>query len=242
MKKRNQYHPNLKNMSAVDLINLKNKIGLPFNKMGNTYVEQYNSFWFWKLSVEQYNNGHILDAIHLDHTCKMLIGILPKWQTYRGVKCNYKKMLPTALYQIAGAYSEIRNYSLLEFHKIPDKPLRLIWDTLGSVKEQIEVKRSDLNYFTIAICKPLMFLWGQTLAFDSINRRNIQKDTSLQLSNTFSAANRWTFPYWKIVMLDFQKALLQKPEIIKYCQLHSFSLFGSNSIIPYGRYLDLCYY
>jgi len=130
----------------------------------------------------------------------------------------------------------------LEFHRIPDDPLRLIWDTLGNVKEQIGFKRSDLKYFIIAVCKPLMFLWGQTLAFDSVNRRKIRKDNSLQLNNTLLATNRWTYSSWKIVMLDFQKVLLQKPEVIKYCQLHSFSVFGSNSIIPYGRYLDLFYY
>ncbi len=229
-------------MSAINLINFKNKVEIPFKMGSNMYIEQYNDFWYWKLSVEQYNRGHILDGAHLHDTCKMLLRILPRWQTYRGSNCNYKKMLPIALYRIADAYAEIRHYSIFEFHRIPDHTLRFIWDTLGSVKERIGEKRSDLNYCTIAVCKPLMFLWGQTLAFDSVNRRNIRKDSSLQLSIILSVANRWSYAYWKIIMLDFQKVLTQKPEIIEYCQVYSFSVFGSNSIIPYGRYLDICYY
>lgn len=226
----------------MDLTSFKNKVELPSNKGGIIYVDQYNDFWSWKISVEQHNRGYILDTVHLDDTCKKLLGILPRWQTYRGVKCDYEKRLPTALRQIADAYSEIKRYSLLEFNRIPDDPLKFIWDTLGSVKERSGVKQGDLNYFIIAVCKPLMFLWGQTLAFDSINRKNIRKDNSLRLSIALSTASRWTYSDWKTVMLDFQKELLQNPQIIEYCQLHSFSVFGSNSIIAYGRYLDLYYY
>jgi len=178
----------------------------------------------------------------LDDACKRLLGILPRWQTYRGVKCNYEKGLPIALSRIFDAYNEIRRYSLLEFHQIPDATLRFIWDVLGRVKEESGKRRANQDYFIIAVCKPLMFLWGQTLAFGSINRINIRKDASLQLTNRLQRGSRWTYSQWKAVMQDFQRELLQNPEIISHCQSHSRRVFGSDSIVPYGRYLDIYYY
>ena len=226
----------------MDLTSFKRKIEALRSTASSKYVKQYNDFWTWKISVEQNRHEHILDAQHLDDTCYKLLEILPRWQTYRGLKCNYEKGLPTALHQIQEAYSQIRQYSLLEFNQVPEEPLMTMWDACGRVKEIPGVTQSDLNYFIIAVCKPLMFLWGQTLAFDSINRKNIRNDHSLRLTSTLSTATRWTYSNWKTIMLDFQKELLEKPEIIEYCRQHYFSIFGSNSIIPYGRYLDIYYY
>jgi hypothetical protein len=235
-------NPNLNNRGQMDLVSLKCKVEFSINKDTAPYISQYNDFWRWKISVERDNEGHILDADHIDNTRDRLLAILPSWQTYRGVKCNYEKELPIALGRIADAYNEIKQYSLLEFHQVPEDLLRFIWDTLGRVKEKDGVGRTDLNYFIIAVCKPLMFVWGQTLAFDSINRMNINKDWSLQCINHIELRNRWTYSYWKSVMQDFQRELLQQPNIIDYCGSHSNVAFGSNSIIPYGRYLDIYYY
>jgi len=226
----------------VDLISFKSKVELPSNKGSIIYINQYNDFWTWKISVEKQNRGHILDTVHLDDTCKKLLEILPRWQTYRGVKCNYEKRLTMALARISDAYNEIRQHSLLEFHQIPDATLRFIWDVLGRVKEELGDRRVNQDYFIIAVCKPLMFLWGQTLAFDSINRINIRKDASLKLTSHLQSGSRWTYSQWKSVMWDFQKELLQNPEVINHCQFHSYQVFGSDSIVPYGRYLDLYYY
>jgi len=226
----------------MDLVGFKYKVELSINKDSASYITQYNDFWKWKISVERHSKGHILDAEHMDYTRKRLMAILPGWQTYRGAKCSYEKELPIALGRIVDAYNEIKQYSLLEFHKVPDDLLRFVWDTLGRVKEDSGVSRTDLDYFVIAVCKPLMFLWGQTLAFDSINRININKDRSLQFTLQLLRRSRWTYSYWKSVMQDFQRELLQKPDIIDYCKSHSCRVFGSNSIIPYGRYLDLYYY
>jgi hypothetical protein len=226
----------------MDLISLKNKVELSLNHESVPYIAQYNDFWTWKNSVERAGYRHILDIDHIDDTCKRLLSILPGWQTYRGAKCNYEKELPHALGKVSDAYNKIRQYSLLEFHQIPDEPLRLIWESLGCVKEAFGIRRTNLDYFIIAICKPLMFLWGQTLAFDSINRINIKKDSSLQITSPLLSTSRWTYSYWKAIMQDFQRELLQKPDIIDYCKSHSYLVFGSNSIIPYGRYLDIYYY
>lgn len=226
----------------MDLTSFRNKVELLSNKASVTYINEYNDFWTWKISVERYRHGHILDTNNIDVTCKRLLAILPGWQTYRGVKCSYEKELPIALGGISDAYNQIRQYSLLEFHQIPDEPLRFIWDALGCVKEEFGIRRANLDYFIISVCKPLMFLWGQTLAFDSINRINIRKDSSLRITNTFPSTSRWTYSCWKAVMQDFQRELLKRPEIVNYCRSHSYLVFGANSIIPYGRYLDIYYY
>ena len=226
----------------MDLISFKNKVEVPSNKGSINYINQYNDFWNWKISVEQHNYRHILDAVHLDDTCKRLLEILPRWQTYRGVKCNYEEGLPMALARISDAYNELRQHSLLELRQVSDATLRYIWDVLGRVKEELGNRRVNQDYFIIAVCKPLMFLWGQTLAFDSINRMNIRKDDSLRLTDRLESGSRWTYSQWKSVMQDFQRELLQSPEIINHCQSHSRRVFGSDSFVPYGRYLDLYYY
>ncbi len=226
----------------MDITIFEHKIEIPPDGRSTSYINQYNNFWAWKINVEQQNDSHILDSKHINDTCERLLGILPRWQTYRGVKCNFEKELPLALTTIADAYNMIRQYSLLEFQQIPDKPLRLIWDTLGRIKEKHGISRTNTECFIIAVCKPLMFIWGQTLAFDSINRINIRKDNTLMVTKTHLGTSRWPYLYWKNLMLDFQRELLKAPDIVNYCQKHSKQVFATNLIVPYGRYLDLYYY
>lgn len=226
----------------MDMTSFKNKIETPQNGRSASYIKQYNEFWDWKISVEQKSDNHILDAGHVNDTCKKLLEILPRWQTYRGIKCDYEKELPLAITAISHSYNRIRQYSLLEFNQIPDESLRLIWESLGLVKEKYKIKRPNLGYFIIAVCKPLMFIWGQTLAFDSINRINIRKDHSLEITETPLGDSRWSYSQWKTIMQDFQLELLKAPEVIDYCQSHSRRIFGTDFVVPYGRYLDLYYY
>jgi hypothetical protein len=228
----------------MDIISFKNRMEHLPNGRGLSYVNQYNDFWTWKIGVEHQYRSHILDSRHVEETCTRLLKILPRWQTYRGVKCNLEKELPDALTTITVAYDLIRRYSLLEFHQIPDEPLRLIWDTLGNIKENNRpnaTNETNTEHFVIAVSKPLMFMWGQTLAFDSINRINIRRDKSLLVAKDYLGANRWSYLNWKYMMLDFQGELLKHPEIIAYCEQHSLQVFSSG-FIPYGRYLDLYYY
>ena len=226
----------------MDITSFKNKIELIPNGRSISYIKQYNEFWVWKISVEQRSDSHILDARHVNDTCKKLVEILPRWQTYRGIKCDYEKELPLAIATISHAYNKIRQYSLLDFHQIPHESLRLIWDSLGLIKEKYGIQRPNLDYFIIAVCKPLMFIWGQTLAFDSINRINIRKDRSLEIAETPPKDSRWSYSQWETIMRDFQLELLKAPEIIDYCQSRSRQIFGTDFIVPYRRYLDLYYY
>ncbi len=226
----------------TDIAVFRSKIESVSNPRIWMYLSQYNSFWTWKISVEAQSPHHILDDDHLKETSEKLLAVLPKWQTYRGVKSDYRRGLPLALSKISDAYNEIRQYSLLEFDRIPDDPLRFVWEILASVKEKQRTERSDSAHFVIAACKPLMFLWGQTLAFDSINRIRIGRDTSLQVTRKGLESNRWTYSRWKDLMQDFQRALQQRPDIINFCRSYSSQLFGSDIMVPYGRYLDLYYY
>jgi hypothetical protein len=223
----------------MDLTSFKAKLQ---SKSNMNYRSQYNSFWQWKVEVEKEPKSHILDDEHRADTCRKLLDILPGWQTWRGAKCDYQKVFPVALGNIASSYSQVRQYSLLDFDEIPTEPLEEIWHELGRVKEELGTRTARGDYFIIAICKPLMFLWGQTLAFDSRNRKGIRRDHSLSLTISIPRAVRWEFSKWKAIMSNFQSELCSKPAIISFLQQNAGKAFNSNLAIPYGRYLDIYYF
>lgn len=204
-----------------------------YSKNYMTYDSQYNDFWKWKIHIEEGGKGHILDGNHRDDACSKLLDILPGWQTWRGVECDYMKMLPVALSNTANAYDQIRNYSLLDFDKIPDEPLELIWHELGRVKTESGDRREGGDYLVISICKPLMFLWGQTPPFDSRNRDKMY---------LFPLGARWDFEWWKEALGDLQKELLRHTKVVSYCREKAVEIYGSDYVIPYGRFLDIYYY
>ncbi len=197
------------------------------------YDIQYNNFWKRKIEIEACSTGHILDDNHRDDTCKKLLEILPGWQTYRGVQCDYATWLPISLANIADAYNQIRNYDLLNLNKIHNKPLKLIWHELGRVKTKFGKRNKTGDYSIISVCKPLMLLWGQTPPFDSIPRRNL----SLSI-----LGSSWDFGCWKVALQGLQKELLKNPNVTKYCRKKAIKIYNSAYIIPYGRFLDIYYY
>jgi len=205
------------------------------------YDREYNDFWQWKIATEKNGTSHILDGEHLPQTCQKLLNILPGWKTWRGVQCKYQKLFPIALGNISTAYNEIRKYSLLEFATIPEEPLKLIWHELGRVKEEFGCRRDRGDYFVIPICKPLMFLWGQTLPFDSRNRENIKGDSLLRLEIRI-LGRRWYFCEWKRVLTDFNKKLSANAELLSYCTEKAKEIYKSEYAIPYGRFLDIYYF
>lgn len=207
-----------------------------------TYRSQYNSFWKWKIGIEKDAKSHILDDEHRADTCKKLLDILPGWQTWRGAECDYQNVFRVALSNIAGSYGQIRQYSLLNFSEIPGELLEEIWHELGRVKEKSGTRRTRGDYFIISICKPLMFLWGQTLAFDSRTRKNIRDDRSQLLTTSMPRGRRWELSQWKTMMNDFQRHLSSEPEIIRFLEQKASEVFNSNRVVPYGRYLDIYYF
>jgi len=126
---------------------------------------------------------------------------------------------------------------LLEFDKIPNEPLEIIWHELGSIKTF--EKNKGGYYLAMATTKPLMFLWGQTLAFDSVVRGRMPRfdDASFDLTG-----NYWTFEQWKEMMLRFQHELRQQPEAIDLFKKVSLEEYGNDSAVPYGQFIDLYYW
>ncbi len=206
------------------------------------YVDQYNSFWAWKTYVERDGEDHILDAQHHAETSRRLLGILPGWQTYRGVGCDYRRTLPASLRRVSEAYAEIRRHTILDFDRVREEPLRLIWHELGRIKEKPGDTREDSAHLVISICKPLMFLWGQTLAFDSANRRNIRSDRTIHFDTSIPLTGRWTLARWRTIMLGFQRELLRRPAIVSCCESVAGKVFGTAAPVPFGRFLDSYYY
>lgn len=200
------------------------------------YADDFRGFWRWKLRTET-KNEHILDDSHRRETYRRLCRILPKWLTYRPYdSTTCLRILKNSLENFSDAYDQIRNHILLEFNEVPNKPLELIWHELGRAKEENGNRNSFSSYYIVAISKPLMFLWGQTLAFDSIVRGFVPR------SYHVSRDSRWVFEEWKRVMESFQESLKRQPKVVELFKETSREQYGTDSFIPYGQFLDLYYW
>lgn len=202
----------------------------------SSYMSELDGFWRWKLATES-NEEHILDSTHRRETCRKLGSILRGWQAYRpfgSIACL--KILQDSLATICDAYNEIRSYSLLQFDSVPIEPLELIWHELGRVKEEGGKRNKHGRYYIVSLSKHLMFLWGQTLAFDSRVR------THIPLSYRVPRNSRWSFEEWKSVMGHFEEDLKANPEIVDAFKKESLKRYGTDSMVPYGRFLDIYYH
>ena len=195
-------------------------------------MKEFDSFFRWKLNVEQ-TNAHILDDTHRKIAYVRLCPILSSWTAYRPKKSKdeWEPLLREALNNISDAYNQIRKFSLLEFTTIPTQPLKEIYHELGRVKEYLG-QRSDY-YYILAIGKPLMILWGQTLGFDSNVRAN---------APMVPTSNSWSFDTWHQVMTRLQKTLTQECEVVNEFNHEARTRYNSDSIVPYGRFLDIYWF
>jgi hypothetical protein len=199
----------------------------------------FHRFWKWKIAVEA-GKGNILDDSHRNDTFNKLRKALPKWKTYRPFSYGEcLKALEVSLGRIADTYERIRNYDLLEFSKVSVELLKLIWHELGRAKERNGAMSSEGYYYIVAVSKPLLFLWGQTLAFDSIVRSNIPRFGihSYLITNT-----RWSFETWVKTMGNFSNLLHNQPDVIDVCRKEAETKYGKDCVVPYGRFLDIYYY
>ena len=200
----------------------------------NQIREEFNSFWKWKMQVEN-ESDHILSEGRREEAFERLKPILLSWQTYRGSSnTNTWKTLKESLGNISLAYDRIRRFSLLQLSQIPDEPLQLIWHELGRVKEYRAAKTK--NYFVIAVCKPLMLLWGQTLAFDSHVRNNLPTRLHAPYSN------RWSYEQWKTVTQGLESEMNKSKADIEYIDRKALERYQTRSLVPYGRFLDMYYF
>jgi hypothetical protein len=143
------------------------------DRFPDRYFKNFDHIWKWKLRRENEDTS-ILHKYHIDEAHERLSVILPRWQTYRnGENSRPLKTLKESLKNISEAYEIIRQFSLLDFEDIPKDSLEKIWHELGRVKEFEGRKNQGAYYYAIAVCKPLLLIWGQTLAFDSKVRKNL---------------------------------------------------------------------
>jgi len=200
-----------------------------------TYPYCFGEFWKWKLQIEN-ESEHILSSRNAGKTYNKLSQTLKIWQWHRPSKFSeLAPRLRDALEKIQEDYNQIRRYSLLKFDRIPGEPLELIWHELGCVKE---FEKNPAGYYpAMATTKPLMFLWGQTLAFDSVVREFMPRFDLSGLTDS-----NWSFETWKKVMMKFQEMLKQQPDVVGLFKKLSLEEYGTDSIVPYGQFIDLYYW
>lgn len=205
------------------------------------YANSFYSFWKYKVNVEA-GAGHILDSTHMRRTVSKLGPILRAWQAYRPFDSSVcLERLETSLGEMVSEYDLIRNISLLEFDKAPRNVLKTIWHKLGRVKEYDGKENSYSRYYVMATTKQLMFLWGQTLAFDELVRDKMPPSDYTYVRMR-ARNNKWTFTMWHNVMSEFQERVLEMPEFIDLCHTVCLKEFGNDEIIPYGQFIDLYYW
>lgn len=200
-----------------------------------SYPYCFGEFWKWKLRTEN-ESEHILDAKHLEETYNRLSQTLKIWLWHRPYSFSeLAGRLKDSLKRIRNAYGQIRRWSLLEFDEIPHEPLEFVWHELGCVKTF--EKNAGAYYLAMATTKPLMFLWGQTLAFDSVVRSRMPSFDLPGIINGY-----WSFEKWKEVMMRFQESLEHQPDIVDLFKKVSRKEYGTDSIVPYGQFIDLYYW
>lgn len=201
------------------------------------YANSYYNFWRRKITIES-DGSHILDNIHFSETFNLLGPILRAWQTYRPVSSSVcLPRLKKSLKEIAEDYNSIRTVSLLDFERAPRSILKKIWNKIGCVKEYDGKENIFSDYYVVATTKPMMFLWGQTLAFDEIIRMRMPPSKYAR-----TVDNKWTFTLWYNVMTEFKDRIQEMPDFIELCRKICLSEFGNDEIVPYGQLIDLYYW
>ena len=202
------------------------------------YMRNFDYVWKWKTKIESSGSANILDNKHRGEIYRRLCTILPRWQTYRnGDNANSLGTLKESLANISAVYNQLRTYTMLDFDSIPFETLETSWHELGRVKEY-DGKRTKYGYYSvISVCKPLLLIWGQTLAFDSFVRKHIPRSYRAP-----RYSNRWSLDEWMKVMREFSECLKKDQRILKFIGNESEERYGKNTIIPYGRFFDIYYW
>lgn len=202
------------------------------------YKYNYDEFWEWKVEVESPNGCSILDYKHKVETYHKLCEVLPKWQTYRPLdNTPCLRTLKASLNNIAKVYDRLRKYTLLDFEQIPRQLLSPVWQELGRAKEEKGQTNDYGSYAIIAACKPLLFLWGQTLAFDSRVRGNLPERYEIDKNS-----RSWDVDEWMRIMKLISEDLKRDKKAIKFIEEKSAEWYGKEAIVPYGRLLDIYYF
>jgi len=202
------------------------KEGKPLPKNRNSLAE-FGSFWKYKLSVESLPSSHILDSRHFDETLQRL-KILKKWQYFRNSDVPFEEaweIFVKGLQKIVPLYNELRKYSLLKFKSIPEDILKEIWETPFKSPQTV-----------MSVCKLFMFIWGQTLAFDSQIRENIP------FAFGDNHAYAYTLEKWQNIMGKYSDYLNSRRDIKESFDNLALQEYGNDKIVPYGRFFDFWYW
>ncbi len=194
----------------------------------------FHGFWRYKLTIEK-QEAHLLDSNNLNETLSKLGPILRIWQWQRPYEFEYCfEPFKQAIRKVSSAYGKISKFSLTEFDQIPIEELEKIWNELGSIKPQGEYSQGEL---VMIITKPLMFLWGQTPAFDSVVREKMPLFGVPGFRNI-----RWESNTWINAMRKLQKYLDNNPEVLNCFKKTSMEKYGTDTKVPYGQFFDLYYW
>ena len=209
-----------------------------FEKLDNAnYPYTFKRFWSYKLKVEN-KDSHILDRENRTKTATPAWDIylkLWKWHEPNEFDPCFKKM-EKSLETISDSYDRIRHFNLTEFDMIPENDLRRIWNEFSQIKDENN-KSNFIGEIVETIARPLMLLWGQTPAFDSVVR------TKMVLSNCPGFSNqRWEFRLWLRVMNELQQILNDNSELVAAFRKKSQEKYGIATIVPYGQFFDLYYW
>jgi len=202
------------------------------------YMANFDYVWEWKIKVESKSSAQILDADHRKEAHARLSKILPKWQTYRmGDSSEPLEIMKESLATISEAYDQLRNYTLLDFDSIPRETLETVWHELGRAKEKDGRKNKNGYYYIIAVTKPLMLIWGQTLAFDSHVRKHLAKNYRIPKYSW-----KWKLDEWINTMKQLSRDLKTDQRIVDLMRKESKARYEQDVIVPYGRFLDIYYW
>lgn len=202
------------------------------------YMANFDYVWKWKIKVESKSSDQILDEDHIKEAYARLSEILPRWQTYRnGDSSEPLEILKESLDRISEAYGELRNYTLLDFESIPHETLETVWHELGRAKEKDGRKNENGHYYIIAVTKPLMLIWGQTLAFDSHVRKHLAKNYRIPKYSW-----KWNLDEWIDTMKQLSRYLNTDQRIVELMRKESKARYEQDVIVPYGRFLDIYYW
>jgi hypothetical protein len=203
-----------------------------------SYMANFDYVWKWKIKVETKSTAHILDEDHRKEAYARLSRMLPRWQTYRmGDSSEPLEILRESLDRISEVYDQLRNCTLLDFESIPHKTLETVWHELGRAKEKEGKKNKNGYYYIIAVTKPLMLIWGQTLAFDSHVRKHLPKDYDIPKYSC-----KWNLDEWINTMKQLCRDLNNDKRIVESMRKESKARYEEDVIVPYGRFLDIYYW
>jgi hypothetical protein len=221
-------------MSLIDTDEFKKRY-MQFEKLDSENdPDTFHGFWERKLAIEK-QEAHLLDADNIGETLSKLGTVLKIWQWHRPYEFEYCfERFTKVIGKVTDSYVKIQKFNLMEFDRVPLDELEKIWNAFGSVKPQGDYDQGEL---AMTITKPLMFLWGQTPAFDSRLRDKMPLFSVKGFRNI-----RWEFGTWINVMRKLQSYLNDNAEVLHLFKRTSVDKYGTDTAIPYGQFFDLYYW